>query len=59
MKANQRIREEAKSKGVYLWEVAAAIGMSESAFTKKIRFELAEEDQNRIISAIEEIAEGR
>lgn len=59
MKANQRIRAAAIRKGVYLWEVAAASGMSESGFAKKMRFELPEEEQERLLSIIEEIAKER
>lgn len=58
-KANQKIREEARRRGVFLWEVAAGLGMPESTFMKKLRFEFPEEEQARILSVIAEIAAGR
>lgn len=56
MKANMKIREEARNSGVRLWQVADALGIQESMFSKKLRTELSEEEQVKIISIINELA---
>ena len=40
MKANMKIREEARNSGVRLWQIADALGIQESMFSKKLRKEL-------------------
>lgn len=39
--------------GMKQWEVARLLGVSESVLSRKLRDELPEEEQNRIISVIE------
>ena len=39
--------------GVKQWEVARALGISESVLSRKLRDELSEEGQEKIIKAIE------
>ena len=56
MKANMKIREEARNSGVRLWQVADALGIQESMFSKKLRKELSEEEQVKILSIIDELA---
>lgn len=56
MKANMKIREEARNSGVRLWQIADALGIQESMFSKKLRKELGEEDQVKILSIIAELA---
>ena len=58
MTANVEIRNSAKEKGVKLWRVAEALGMADSAFSRKLRHELEEEEKNRVLSAIEQLAAG-
>lgn len=55
---NAQIRSYAMSKRVRLWEVAERLGISESTMTRKLREELSAEEQERIISLIDEIAGG-
>ena len=50
MKANMKIREKARNSGVRLWQIADALGMQESLFSKKLRKELTEDEQERILS---------
>lgn len=50
--ANVEIREAAKRSGVKLWQVAEEIGMSDAAFSRKLRHELPKEDRERVLSAI-------
>lgn len=54
---NKFIRNEAKKRGVCLWEVAEAVGMSESAFCRKLRRELPDDQQEHIVREIHRIAE--
>lgn len=51
-KANQRIRNELKNNGFFLWQLSDLLGISESTLYVKIRRELPEEEQNRIIDLI-------
>ncbi len=52
MKENQAVRRAAKSAGVPLWKVAAAIGVSEPTIIRWLRFPLPEEKERRIMTAI-------
>lgn len=56
MKANMKIRENAKNGGVRLWQIADALGMQESLFSKKLRKELPEDEQEVILNIIEALA---
>lgn len=56
MKKNDRIRSAAKAAGVKLWQVAEAVGLSDGNFSRKLRHELPEEEQGRILGIIEELA---
>lgn len=53
-KCNKRVREKIKECGLNQWEVAEMLGWSECYFSKKLRYELPEEEQTRIINTIEE-----
>ena len=55
---NAEIRETAKRSGVKLWQVAEEIGMSDAAFSRKLRHELADKDRERVLNAIERLATG-
>lgn len=54
---NAYIRNEAKKHKVCIWEIAEAVGMSESAFCRKLRRELPSEQQEHIVREIHRIAE--
>ena len=56
MQANERIRATAKNNGVKLWQVAEAYGVNDGNFSRKLRRELPEEEQNKIIGIIEKLA---
>lgn len=49
---NNDIREAAKRAGVRLWQVAAAYGMQDSNFSKKLRVELPEREKEEILEII-------
>lgn len=54
--ANFEIRCAAGGYGIRLWQVAEAIGMNESAFSRKLRKELPQEEKEKILAAIEKLA---
>ncbi len=56
---NKKIREEAKANKVMLWEVAEQLGITDGTLSRKLRRELPEDEQQRIIEIIHSIAEGR
>ena len=53
MKANREIRDKAKGAGCHLWEVAEMLGMSDSAFSRKLRRELQSEEKQKILTIID------
>lgn len=52
MKENQAVRRAARSAGVPLWRVAAAIGVSEPTLTRWLRVPLPEDKEKRVMAAI-------
>ncbi len=57
MKNNQTLRAYAKQKGVYLWEVAESLSISEATFNRKLRRELSEKDRIKMMDHIDKIAQ--
>ena len=55
-RANQEIREYAAKNGVYLWEIALALGISEPTMTRKLRTELPDREREEIMRIINDIA---
>ncbi len=55
-KANQDIRDYAAKKGVYFWEIAMELGISEPTMTRWMRVELPEDKRREIEQVISEIA---
>ena len=54
---NKEIKAKAKEKSVKLWQIADALKISEPTITRKLRHELPEEEKNKILALIDEIAE--
>lgn len=54
---NKEIRNAAGGHGLKLWQVAEAIGMNESAFSRKLRKELSFEEKQRILDAINQLVQ--
>ena len=48
MRANMEIRNAAKKAGIRLWEVAAACGVNDGNFSRKLRQELPQEEKMKI-----------
>lgn len=53
---NKDVRNAAGGAGVRLWQVAEALGMNESAFSRKLRKELTIEEKERVLAAIEKLS---
>ena len=56
---NKEIRIKAKEKGVKLWEIAEALKIQESGFSRKLRHELPEDEKIKILAIIDSIFESR
>lgn len=52
---NVDIRYAAKTSGVKLWQIAEAIGITDSGFSKKLRHELPDCEKKRILEVIEKL----
>ena len=52
---NSDVRTAAKNAGVFLYQIAAAMGISEPTMTRKLRFELSDNEKKPIYEAIERI----
>lgn len=55
IKANTDIRAKAMLSGVMLCEVADELGILDSAFSRKLRKELPEQEKKKIFDAIDRI----
>lgn len=55
--ANEAIKTAAKEAGVKLWEVAAALGMTDGTLSRKLRFEFGEEERIKTLSTIKALSE--
>lgn len=53
---NLDIRGQAAAVGVKQWQIAEAMGISESVLCRRLRHELPEEEKNKIRSIIKELA---
>ncbi len=51
--ANEKIRQEIEQVGVLYWQVAAALGISESTFSRWLRHPLGPEKESKVRAAIE------
>lgn len=56
-KINTDLKQYAKKKGVHLWQVADALGISEATIIRKMRHELSDVEQARFIAAVDACAE--
>lgn len=53
---NSEIRTLAKTKGIKMWQIAEALHMQDSAFSRKLRHELPQEEKEKILAVIEKLA---
>lgn len=54
--ANNNIRTRAKETGVKLWQVADKLGINDGNLSRKLRKELPESEQTKILNIINELA---
>ncbi len=54
---NTEIRSAAKKAGVRLWEVAAAYGINDGNFSRKLRKELPQGEKEKIFVIIDQLAQ--
>lgn len=57
--ANMEIRNAAKREGVRLWQVAERVGVNDGNFSRKLRRELPSDEQEKILTIINELAAER
>ncbi len=55
--ANQEVRRAAEVAKVKLWEVAFAMGVSDNTLTRRLRFELPEDEKQRYLDTIQRLKE--
>lgn len=55
---NQEIREKAKACGVRLWQIAERLGINDGNLSRKLRRELPEDERERILEIIRDLAGG-
>ena len=53
---NQEIKDYAKKKGVRLWQLTDALGMTDGQLSKKFRYELPEDTKQEFLKRIDELA---
>lgn len=53
---NQAIKNRLKETDVKQWQVADELGISEGNFSRKMRYEVSEEEKQMILEAIDRIA---
>lgn len=56
MQTNTEIRREAAGAGVKLWQIADKLGIQDSGLSKKLRYELPDEEKEKIRAIIAELA---
>jgi len=49
----------AKSKGILLWQIADRLGITDGNFSRRLRHEMTQEEQESIRVIIDELAEGQ
>ena len=57
--ANELIKSTAKENKIYLWQIAEALGITDSHFSKKLRKEFSETERNKIMNIISELKSER
>lgn len=53
---NLEIRKAAKDSGVRLWEIAKRLGINDGNFSRRLRSEFSQEERERVLQIIWEIA---
>lgn len=54
---NLDVRQAAAKAGVKLWQIADALGIADFTFSRKLRYELSQEEKARIFAIISELSQ--
>lgn len=54
---NVEIRNRAKERGVFLWEIAEKLGINDGNLSRRLRKELSESQKEQIFGIIDELSE--
>lgn len=57
--SNIDIRKVAKQNGVFLYEIAKELNINDGNFSRKLRYELAESEKEKIFKIINKLKEER
>lgn len=52
---NEEIKNIAKQNNIRLWKVAERLGISDSNFSRMLRYKLSKEDRDKILAIIKEL----
>ena len=52
---NIDVREYAAARGVRLWRIADALGMTDASFSRKLRRELSNQDKQQIFAIVDRL----
>ena len=52
---NEDIKKAAKEAGIRLWRIAEKLGITDAMFSRKLRYEIPEEERKQIFSIIEQL----
>lgn len=55
---NTDIKQAAKAAGVRLWQIADKIGIADSSFSRRLRYELPDSQKQEIYAIIAELQKG-
>ena len=55
--ANRDIKLAAAGAGVRIWQIADRLGMRDNNLSRKLRYELSDEEKEKILAIIKELAE--
>lgn len=56
---NKEIRDYIKSKGIPLWRVAECLGITDSSFSRMLRYEISEDKKTQIKEITDKLAAER
>ena len=54
--ANREIRQAATEAGVRLWQIAEALGTTDSGFSRRLRHELPPEEKKQVLDIIGDLS---
>lgn len=57
-RANKEIRETAKKNGVFMYQIADALCIAETHLSRKLRYELPENEKKQVLAIIEKLSKG-